>query len=121
MQNTKNIFLKGKTIVENNKKVIYYIATWFLVLLVLIKAMPFIIPAPTVMDVLVEKQQENMDIIGLRMQEQQKLRLEIAILTAKLDWNIKQVQEIEAINAQIRSEMINYANNISSPTPDAQK
>lgn len=121
MQNAKNIFLKGKTIVENNKKPIYYVATAFLILLVIIKAIPFIIPEPTAMDVLVDRQQENMDIIGTRLQEQQKLRLEIAILTGKLDANIKQVQEIEAVNAEIRSQMINFANNLPTTSTNDKK
>lgn len=65
------------------------------------------------MQILVEKQQNNIEIIGVKMEAQKELRKQISDLQSKLDANVNEVKDIEAINSQIRDEMIKEANNLS--------
>ncbi len=65
------------------------------------------------MQTLVAKQQNNLEIIGSKLENQKVLRDQINWLQSKLDGSIQEVKEIEGINSQIRTEMMNTANTLS--------
>ena len=105
-----------KNIVKNNKKIVYIIAIAILLLLIGWNVVSMMKPKEVVktnMQILVEKQQNNIEIIGVKMEAQKELRKQISDLQSKLDVNVNEVKDIEAINSQIRDEMIKEANNLS--------
>lgn len=67
----------------------------------------------TQMEILVEKQQNNLEIIWVKLEAQRDLRYQINALQKKLDANIQEVTEIEWINGDIRDEMLKIANTLS--------
>lgn len=112
MQNTNMPI--GQVIKNHKNKILYTIAIIILVALIAGKAMEITKPqGKSQMDVLVEKQQNNLVIIGKSLEDQKILRNQINELQSKLDGSVKNVKEIEAINLQIRNEMLEYANTLS--------
>jgi len=112
MQNTNMPI--GQVIKNHKNKILYTIAIIILVALIAGKAMEITKPqGKSQMDVLVEKQQNNLVIIGKSLEDQKILRNQINELQSKLDGSVKNVKEIEAINSQIRNEMLEYANTLS--------
>lgn len=112
MQNTNMPI--GQVIKNHKNKIFYIIAIIILVVLIGGKAMEITKPqGKSQMDVLVEKQQNNLVIIGKNLEDQKILRNQINELQSKLDGSVKNVKEIEAINSQIRNEMLGYANTLS--------
>lgn len=104
----------GQVIKNHKNKILYTIVIIILFALIAGKAMEITKPqGKSQMDVLVEKQQNNLMIIGKHLEDQKILRNQINELQSKLDGSVKNVKEIEAINSQIRNEMLEYANTLS--------
>lgn len=99
---------------ETTKKIIYILAIIALVVLIIYKIGGHTVDTKqSQMQILVDKQKNNLEIIGVKLEAQKELRMQINDLQTKLDANVAEVKEIEAINKQIRDEMLKDANSLS--------
>lgn len=116
MQNTNKMLSLAKQLAKQPKKLIYIFIIWVLLFMIFQKIHTIQTPdivEKTQMQILVEKQQNNLEIIWVKLEAQQDLRNQINALQVKLDANIQEVTEIEWINADIRDEMLKIANTLS--------
>lgn len=118
MQYTNKMLLtakKVKRVIQDHKiKILYIWAVIILLVLIGVKASDMMKPQEkTQMQILVEKQQNNLEIIWVKLEDQKILRDQISDLQTKLDKNVTEVKDIEAINSNIRNEMLKYANTLS--------
>lgn len=106
---------KVKRVIQDHKtKILYIWAVIILLVLIGVKASDMMKPQEkTQMQILVEKQQNNLEIIWVKLEDQKILRDQINDLQTKLDKNVTEVKDIEAINSNIRNEMLKYANTLS--------
>lgn len=99
---------------ETTKKIIYILAIVILAGVIIYKIGGHTTETKqSQMQILVDKQKNNLEIIGVKLEAQKELRVQISDLQSKLDANVAEVKEIEAINRQIRDEMLKDANNLS--------
>lgn len=72
----------------------------------------------TKIEILVEKQSENLKIIWKNLEDQKVLRSEIEDLEEKLSWKVDQVKKLEQENVDFRKQMLDDANNIQEEKTD---
>lgn len=120
---TANNAQKAKQTVIDHKKPILIIVALILVALIGFQAVKMLHKDPSQFDQLVEKQQNNLTIIGDQLEIQKDLRSERNDLQAKIDaLNVQinaskdVVKEAETANAQIKDQMVQLANPLPSNT-----
>lgn len=67
----------------------------------------------TNIEILVEKQSENLKVIWKNLEDQKDIRKDINVLEKKLDGKIDQVKSLEQENSESRKEMLEDANDIT--------
>lgn len=114
--NQENI-AQAKKIAKDYKKPILLTIATILVILIALQWYKMLSKEPTAFDILVEKQQNNLIIIGDQLEIQKDLRSERNDLQAKIDaLNVKinsskdVVTQAETANSQIKEEMLKLAN-----------
>ena len=100
---------------KRNPKAVYILVTFILIAIIGIKLDT--IQTPDRLDpdtqVLVEKQQTNLEIIANELEIQRKLRSQMAVLNVALEASVLRVEEAETANLNIRSKLLENANHVS--------
>jgi len=116
LSNTKNI------IKENKKKIFLSIIILFILVLIINKIIENQmigkvkqdIIQKTKIEILVEKQSENLKIIWKSLEDQKSIRSKINELQKSLDLEIDQVKNLEQENSSLRSLMFEDANDFNN-------